>query len=34
MTQNNISEFNQYLLIYNWSALYRIDNAHSHFELF
>ena len=34
MTQNNISEFKLYLLNYNWSALYRIDNAHDSFDLF
>ena len=34
MTQNNISEFKLYLLNYNWSALYRIDNAHHAFDLF
>ena len=33
MTQNNISEFKLYLLNYNWSALYRIDNAHLAFDL-
>ena len=34
MTQNNISEFKLYLLNYNWSSLYRIDNAHHDFDLF
>ena len=34
MTQNNISEFKLYLLNYNWSSLYRIDNAHHAFDLF
>ena len=34
MTQNNISEFKLYLLNYNWSALYRIDNVHHAFDLF
>ena len=34
MTQNNISEFKLYLLNYNWSALYRIDNSHDAFDLF
>ena len=34
MTQNNISEFKLYLLNYNRSALYCIDNAHRAFDLF
>ena len=33
MIKNNISEFKLHLLNYNWSALYRIDNAHAAFGL-